>query len=254
MPRQSRQKSPTGLYHITMRGVNKNDIFLDDEDYSSFLGYLQSMKIASGLQIYAYCLMKNHIHLLLKEEKEDLAISFRRLGAGFVGWYNRKYKRVGHLFQSRYSSEIIDKDAYFLAVLRYIHQNPVKAGIVEEVTDYRWSSIHEYCSWGFICNTEEAFAYFQSNNVKSYNTLNQFLLAQEYEDSIHVPGGRKLPFEQAKECLSKTGVDVSWEERYKLSEEQKWQWAETMLQQKIPVVNIVNLTGISRFRLNKCRL
>ena len=72
MPRQSRQKSPTGLYHITMRGVNKNDIFLDDEDYSSFLGYLQSMKVASGLQIYAYCLMKNHIHLLLKEEKEDL--------------------------------------------------------------------------------------------------------------------------------------------------------------------------------------
>ena len=84
--------------------------------------------------------MSNHIHLLIEEGREDLGIVFRRIGARYVYWYNRKYKRSGHLFQDRYKSEAVKNDKYLLTVLRYIHQNPIKAGIENDIRKYPWSS------------------------------------------------------------------------------------------------------------------
>ena len=88
--------------------------------------------------------MTNHVHLLIKERNEDLGIVFRRIGAKYVYWYNHKYKRRGYLFQDRYKSEAVESDEYLLTVLRYIHQNPVKAGISKNVRSYPWSSYNEY--------------------------------------------------------------------------------------------------------------
>ncbi|MCL2514033.1 MAG: transposase, partial [Oscillospiraceae bacterium] len=90
------------------------------------------------------CLMGNHVHLLLKVGKEDLPIIFRRIGGSFVYWYNWKYQRSGHLFQDRYKSEPVEDDAYLLTVARYIHQNPVKAGLCKNPGGYAYSSYNEY--------------------------------------------------------------------------------------------------------------
>ncbi|WP_198543854.1 transposase [Petroclostridium xylanilyticum] len=90
--------------------------------------------------------MNNHIHLLLKEGKEAISQAMKRIGASYVYWYNMKYERYGHLFQDRYKSEKVEDDKYLLTVLRYIHQNPIKAGIVEEAIKYKWSSYIEYIS------------------------------------------------------------------------------------------------------------
>ncbi len=112
MPRSARKKSISGIYHVVLRGTNKQRIFEDDQDNQKFLQTIRAHKKTSGYEVYAYCLMSNHIHLLMKEGKEDLGIVFRRIGASFVYWYNWKYSRKGHLFQDRYKSEVVESDKY----------------------------------------------------------------------------------------------------------------------------------------------
>ena len=144
MPRRAREKSSTGVYHIMVRGINRQDIFNDEEDKQKYVLTLIKYKEICGCEIYGYCLMSNHIHLILKEGKEPIAQVMKRIGASYVYWYNMKYERYGHLFQDRFKSEIIENDGYLMVALRYIHQNPLKAGMVEKVAAYAWSSYNEY--------------------------------------------------------------------------------------------------------------
>ena len=144
MPRTQRQKSSTGIYHVVFRGINKQQIFEDEEDYERFLSLLRQYREVCGYSVYAYCLMPNHIHLLIKEGKEELGKIFRRIGASFVYWYNLKYNRVGHLFQDRYKSEAVEDNAYLLTVIRYIHWNPVKAGLCAAPEEYCYSSFANF--------------------------------------------------------------------------------------------------------------
>lgn len=123
-----------------LRGIDRQVIFQDDEDCEKYLQCLADCKKVSGFVLHAYCLMGNHVHLLLQVGKEPLSQIFKRLGVRYVYWYNWKYKRTGHLFQDRFKSEPVEADAYFLAVLRYIYQNPVKAGICKKPEEYPWSS------------------------------------------------------------------------------------------------------------------
>lgn len=144
MPRTARLKSESGIYHIMLRGNNQQIIFEDDEDYSKFIETLKNYKAISGYQVFAYCLMSNHIHILLKVGRENLDVIMKRIAGSYVYWYNWKYYRKGHLFQDRFRSEPVDNNEYFLTVLRYIHQNPIKAGIVEKIDEYKYCSYNEY--------------------------------------------------------------------------------------------------------------
>ena len=146
MPRTGRIRSSTGIYHIMLRGINNQIIFNDDEDYDKFIEILLECKNKSNFKIFAYCLMGNHVHLLLKEETDALEIIFKRLGVNYVYWYNGKYIRVGHLFQDRFKSEVVENESYLLAAVRYIHKNPLKAMIVSSMTEYYYSSYNEYIS------------------------------------------------------------------------------------------------------------
>lgn len=131
-----------------LRAVNQQQIFLDAEDYQRFLSILVECKEVCGFALYAYCLMGNHIHLLIGVNKEPLETIFRRIGSRFVYWYNLKYERAGHLFQDRYRSEPVEDDSYFLTVLRYILRNPINAGMEHTLGTYRWSSYHAYLGDG----------------------------------------------------------------------------------------------------------
>jgi len=144
MPRKAREKSESGIYHVMLRGINQQLILEDEEDNQKYLEILKDCKAVSEYKLFAYCLMGNHIHLLMKVEKESLEQIFKRIGGKFVYWYNGKYKRAGHLFQDRFKSEPVDDDRYFLTVIRYIHQNPIKANIVKKVSEYVYSSYNEY--------------------------------------------------------------------------------------------------------------
>lgn len=146
MPRHARKRAESGIYHVMLRGINQQQIFEEEEDNLKFLQILKECKELCGFRLLAYCLMGNHVHLLLKEGTEPLEQVFKRIGGRFVYWYNVKYQRVGHLFQDRFKSEPVDSDAYLLTVIRYIHQNPVKAGLCEKPEDYPYSSWKEYLS------------------------------------------------------------------------------------------------------------
>lgn len=144
MPRGARVKSKTGIYHIIWRGANRQEIFHDDEDWTKFLDILKKYKNKCGLNVYAWCLMTNHVHLLIKEGNEDISITMKRMGVSYVGYYNWKYRTIGHLFQDRFKSESVENNKYLLTVVRYIHQNPVKAGMVSQADEWRWSSCCGY--------------------------------------------------------------------------------------------------------------
>jgi putative transposase len=140
MPRRARQLAESGIYHVMLRGVNRDAIFLEDEDYGRFLHALGQAREASGCSVLAYCLMTNHAHLVLRTREEPIGTVVKRLGVRYAGWFNRKYGRVGHLFQDRFKSLPVEDDAYFVALLRYVWNNPVEAGLVDRPEDYLWSS------------------------------------------------------------------------------------------------------------------
>ncbi len=144
MPRKPRILSSTGMYHIILRSVNQHIIFEETSDYQKFLFILDDCKRKYDIDIYAYCLMDNHIHLLICLPGEKLSSFFQSLGTRFVRWYNSKYSRSGHLFQDRFYSTTIESNKAFLSTLIYIHNNPVKANMCRFASEYRWSSIGAY--------------------------------------------------------------------------------------------------------------
>ena len=153
MSRGTRRKSGTGIYHVMIRGINRQDIFEDDGDYQKMVKLLKGqaerfdnngLRLPPFCTIYAYCLMSNHVHLLLQERESPMSETVRRLGISYASYFNKKYQREGHLFQDRFRSEPVDTIEYFVTLLRYIHQNPVKAGLVTRPVDYVWSSWLEY--------------------------------------------------------------------------------------------------------------
>lgn len=144
VPREARTKSKTGVYHIIWRGANRQEIFHDDLDWIKFLDILKRYKIKYQLAIYAWCLMGNHVHLLIKEGNEDISITMKRIGISYAKYYNWRYITTGHLFQDRFKSECVETIRYLLIVVRYIHQNPVKARIVNHSVEWKWSSCRGY--------------------------------------------------------------------------------------------------------------
>ena len=145
MGRQARQFSETGMYHIVFRGVNHCRLFEETSDYIKFLDVLIRVKKELDFEMYAYCLMSNHVHLFIYEKNiGDIVKVMKKLLTSYAGWFNRKYKRSGTLVANRYKSECIEDEKYFYSLVRYIHLNPIKAGIVANINEYEWSSFREY--------------------------------------------------------------------------------------------------------------
>ncbi len=187
MPRYQRKQSPTRTYHIMLRGNEKKDIFLDNNDRIKFLETLRRMKEDESYYLYAYCLMTNHVHLLLAENNDSLSRVMKRVGVSYAYYFNHKYERVGHLFQDRFKSEIIDTDAYLRSASRYIHNNPVKAKIVKSAGEYKWSSynsyINNYSSSDDLIDKELLLGVFSDDRDNAVKHLIEFT-SQSAEDSF----------------------------------------------------------------------
>jgi putative transposase len=234
MPRGARKKNNTGIYHVVLRGINKQRIFEDNQDYQKFLEIIKTNKDKSGYIVYTYCLMNNHIHLLIKEGTESLGNTFRRIGASFVCWYNWKYNRCGHLFQDRYKSEPVGTDSYFLTVLRYIHQNPTKAGIVKEIEQYPWSSYREYTTKSEICDTKFALKLFSEDYQEALELWERFNQAENNDQCLEYDDGTRLNDTEATEMIkSIVGVKIP-------SEIQRYE-----KQKRNPIIRKLRNTGLS---------
>lgn len=187
MARKPREKSSSGIYHIILRGINRQSIFENDEDRQKLIEDLAKYKEISQCRIFAYCLMDNHIHLLLQETQEPISMLIQRVSSSYVIWYNRKHERCGHLFQERFKSEAIETDSYFLTVLRYIHQNPIKAKIASDVAAYKWSSYSEYTKREQIVDKEYALSMFSGKNDEYIGRFVQFIRETNSDVCLEVP-------------------------------------------------------------------
>ncbi|WP_026520405.1 transposase [Butyrivibrio sp. FCS006] len=143
MARRARSMSESGYMHIVVRGIGKQILFEDRQDFKHFLNRLERFCLETEVKICAYCLMDNHVHLLVHGESSSTILLMKKMGVSYSEYYNKKYDRVGHLFQNRYLSEKIESEKYFLAVFRYILQNPERAKICKS-SEYRWSSYSLY--------------------------------------------------------------------------------------------------------------
>ena len=149
MGRQARKLSATGFYHIVFRGINRQHLFEDESDYRYFLESIVKLKVEICFELHAYCLMSNHVHLLIRENRMgDISTIMKRLLTKYVMFFNSKYERSGALIASRYKSIPVEVDEYFIPLICYIHQNPVRAGLVKEIEAYRYSSYREYVHSG----------------------------------------------------------------------------------------------------------
>lgn len=186
MVRQARQRCESGVYHVVLRGINRGDIFFDDADDFRFLETLTQKKNNQEFWLYGYCLMSNHVHLLVRENKDTVSRTMSRIGTSYAKWYNQKYNRSGHVFQGRYGSECVEDDKYLLTVVRYIHNNPVKAGLVKEPEAYRWSSIHAYTRMNEypqgLTETEFILNIFHQKRTEAIRAFREFM-KQENEDT-----------------------------------------------------------------------
>ena len=143
MSKYLREFSNSKIYHIIIKGIDESTIFYDDEDRNVFLNKLRISKKKYKYKVLAYCLMSNHVHLVISIENENLSKGIQSLIIRYASYFNKKYDHKGPFVQNRFKSKNIENLDYFLKVCRYVHRNPEKAGI-ERLDKYKWSSYHEY--------------------------------------------------------------------------------------------------------------
>ena len=143
MARTARQKAESGFYHIMLRGAGKQCLFEDDADRREFLRLMGMSAERTGVDILAWCLMDNHIHIVISNHADAMSECLHALAGAYASYFNGRTAHVGHVFQDRFKSKPIEDDAYLLEAVRYVHNNPVEAGVCAAM-DYQWSSYHEY--------------------------------------------------------------------------------------------------------------
>lgn len=162
LPRIARIYSEVKVYHVTVRGIDKQNIFFDEYDKCKFISILKETKEKYNYEIYAYCLMDNHVHLVIYDKEQKISKIMQSIEVSYAFYFNMKYDRTGHLFQDRFFSKKVEDREYLKMVCRYIHQNPLKAGI-EKTEKYRWSSYKEYIQSPQIINNKLLLSVFSED-------------------------------------------------------------------------------------------
>lgn len=237
MSRKAREQSATGIYHVVIRGIDRQIMFNESKDYRKYLEILELYKEECGFEIYAYCLMLNHVHLIIHINEMTLGEIFRKINTHYAGWFNMKYQRSGHLQQGRFYSEPVNDLRQLLASIRYVHRNPCKAGMEKEPgSSYLWNSIYEYMRGSnSIVNTEKVL---EEMPVKEFLTFNAIDTDDEFLDVEQMR--RRIPDDVAKDIIVKeTGCEnIMAFQNLSLQERKKW-------------IVILNGKGISIRQLNR---
>lgn len=218
MPRKPRIEYPGALYHVMARGNRKQEIFGGDRGRERFLDKLTVYKKRYNCILYSYILMKNHFHLLIETVSEPLSIIMQGLLQSHTQWFNRKHNAVGHLFQGRYKAILCDKDQYLLVLVRYQHLNCVRAGLVKDPSQYKWSSHRAYLGLeeDDLVNTEFVLSQFSESRKRAVRTYRQFVMdGMEKRDDIELnelKDNSILGDERFRDYVAKrTGRELSFE-------------------------------------------
>lgn len=232
-----------------IRGNNKQNIFMDNTDRMMFLKYLAEGKARFGFKLYAYCLMSNHVHLLIRTGNDSLETIFRCIDTRYALWINNKYKWVGHVFQDRFKSESVENGRYFLTVLRYIIQNPAKAGLEKHPGSYPWTSFREYDGGpGTLTDTQ-----FAIDMTGSRQTLIKYMLTPVQEKVMDISeSARRISDDTARNIILKITDHMSIDDFKRMAKKVRWECIVKMLEEGLDICQIVRLTGISRATVYRC--
>ena len=243
MPRTARKASLSNIYHVMMRGVNRQAIFENDGDRLHFMSVLKECKEISGFRLHAFCLMPNHLHFLIEPAGEPLDLVFRMIGIRYAVWYNRKHQRAGHLFQDRFRSENVENDLYYMTVLRYILQNPMKAGLEPHLGTYRWSSYPAYAKGtGSITDTQYATELFGTREslIDFVRMGNEDIVMDETDPEW------PLQDDDAKKIMEQITGCSATEEFRRLDRQLRNEYIRRMYAEKLSIGQIARLAGFSK--------
>ena len=246
MARRPRRRSESGLYHVMLRGINQQIIFESEDDRYQLLSTLKRFVDTNKFILYGYCLMDNHVHLLIQELEDDISNAIKRISSSYVLWYNKKYERSGHLFQERFKSGPVEHDNYFLMTLRYIHQNPIKAKLCSEPLEYKWTSYREYISEPIIIDTELCLNLFSPDKDRAVDLFIEYM-NQSNEDNFSVfEDNIKMTDTEVLKKLRDMGVK-SISEFQKLEKSARNSYIKELKMTKgISIRQISRITGVSK--------
>jgi len=240
-----------------LRGNERKSIFNSDEDKQRFMETVDEKKRGNRFYLHAFCLMDNHIHLMLSEGVEDIARVMKRITVSYVYYFNKKYKRVGHLFQDRFKSEVVEQDSHVLTLARYIHQNPVRAGIVKKAADYKWSSYDCYLNedncFSKILDTDTILGLFSEDRKAAVKKFEEYMSEESEESFIDLKEEVGVTDEEAaRELFEK----MLLERGFKNKNEVKVQLLDSVIKDlraktNLSIRKIAAITGLNKDKVNK---
>jgi len=240
-----------------LRGNEKKKIFIDAEDKSVFIDILYDKKKDDNFCLYAYCIMDNHVHLVIKEQEVPISHVMRRIGTSYAVYFNKKYKRVGHVFQDRYKSEVIEDDSYLLSVIRYVHNNPVKAGICK-IHEYKWSSYPFYIQAARgqkkLVEHEEILSCFSKDANRAVRLFKEFNNQENSDDFIDMEEymmGEEEALEYIKNYLDKNNIMIEYIRLREYKRERDILIQELAGKSQLSLREIAYILGISRETVRK---
>ncbi|MBP1924539.1 REP element-mobilizing transposase RayT [Sedimentibacter acidaminivorans] len=240
MPRKARVISNTGIYHIMTRGINKEQIFKKEINKVKILEIIKILKEDVQFDAIAYCIMDNHIHLLIKAEENELRTLMKKLNVKYAMHYNSAEKRNGHVFQDRFRSEAVEDDKYMLGAIRYIHNNPVKVGIVKNVLEYQWSSAKDY-----INQKSEIISYKYLNEVMDlFKNNDEFIAFHDINDNnIYID--TKEEKDENIQNIVRNVIEKYVNENYLIDQKQITQQQREELAEKLLSLNLITYREIA---------
>ena len=251
MPRTTRKQSKLNIYHAVLSSVNKQIIFEEDADCKYFLDSLKKSCLVSTCNVLAYCLMDNHIHLILEMAgNESIGTLIQRIASRFVIRYNQKYERKGHLFQGRFFGEPIETEQYLINAVRYVLQNPVRAGIVSAPGEYPWSSCRAYMGSNDQITNPDTFRALFSSDEEMADCLNTMISKEDFKS---MNGAGRLTDREALKVLADTTGCSNPSDFQMIPKQKRNEYLRKLKNKGLSVRQISRLTGVSKTTVERAK-
>lgn len=262
LPRPDRKKSDNKIYHTVVTGINGNDIFIDNDDRVKYLDILRHKSLEKKFIVYAYCLMPNHVHILINEGALNISLIMKSINTAYAYYFNGKYNRKGSLFHDRYKSEPIE-NIELSANVSFIHNNPLKAGLVDDINQYPWSSANLYLKWQDSKNADiniKGVYEILNNNEKASKSIvfcnfkgnqSSFLECYNYENRNKII----LSEEEANQYIIKflDSYNICLEDVKENKEIRDMLIKQLKLQSNLSIREIAKLLNINRGIVQRCQ-
>ena len=250
MPRYKRTKAFTKVYHVIIRGINKQDIFLDKRDFYKFIQEIKNTKEKYKYQIYSYSLMNDHVHLVIYDENENMSTVVQSLNIRYSSYFNKKYERSGHLFENRFKSKIVENESYLKILVRYIHKNPESAGL----EPYIWTSYYEYLYKPNLINPNIVLNTFGDNKKQAVENFKEFHINyykfQDFNRDFELKN--KITDEEAVDIIKNILKEDNLLKIQNYEKQKKYDSIKQILQiEGIRKKQISRITGISRSTIER---